>query len=274
MDRFQYGRHHLSMEGVWFVFPSSTSSRPQLTWLQTVGDSLRNCANIPVKDFALIAVLEDGQEKIYSSNSLKHFQDSIFSDQVRQEFRHCLQRTTNRAYPGYGHNAMFSSNDFDVDSSQETGNHSSSGGSTTERIRYQRHQQPLSLSEESENEVINPRRKRVRPSSHQYRELDHAPVPMRSIKSQTLIIGNEDEVREFYSCRFKDMQQAACKVIGKAFVKLLEPKKQTNYPYTKEEESAPPWWPLELKVRHKEPDHQLKSGKISTHFTRSLLIQT
>jgi hypothetical protein len=80
------------------------------------------------------------------------------------------------------------------------------------------------------------------------------------------MIGDEAEVERFYTCRFKDMQQSSCKVMGKAFVKLVEPKKQTHHPYTKGDDRAPPWWPPtsgddNVKVRHKEPDHLLKPGK-------------
>lgn len=90
-----------------------------------------------------------------------------------------------------------------------------------------------------------------------------APVYVR--KTQLLAIGNEKEVEEFYNVRFKDMQQCACKVMGKAFVKLVEPKKQTHYPYTKGDTQAPPWWPKATssnKVPHKEPDHLLKPGNL------------
>jgi hypothetical protein len=62
-------------------------------------------------------------------------------------------------------------------------------------------------------------------------------------KTQNLTIGNEKEVDQFYYVRFKDMQQSSCKVMGKAFVKLVEPKKQTHYPYTQGDSKAPPWWP-------------------------------
>jgi hypothetical protein len=80
------------------------------------------------------------------------------------------------------------------------------------------------------------------------------------------MIGDEAEVEKFYSCRFKDMQQSSCKVMGKAFVKLVEPKKQTHHPYTKGDGKAPPWWPPttgdeNVRVRHKEPDHLLKPGR-------------
>lgn len=59
------------------------------------------------------------------------------------------------------------------------------------------------------------------------------------------------------------MQQSACKVMGKAFVKLVEPRKQTHHPYTGGNDKAPSWWPPTIgegAVRHKEPDHLLKPG--------------
>lgn len=83
-----------------------------------------------------------------------------------------------------------------------------------------------------------------------------------------LTIGNESEVRAFYIQRFRDLQQSACKVIAKAFVKLIEPKKQTNYPYTKGYDGAPKWWPLPSDrnskdgVPHREPDHLLKPARV------------
>lgn len=79
-------------------------------------------------------------------------------------------------------------------------------------------------------------------------------------------IGNKDEVWKFYDQRFKNMQQFACKIIAKAWIKLIAPKKQSNHPYTGQDKKAPDWWPKpwgtgrEEKVRHKEPDHLYKTG--------------
>lgn len=103
-------------------------------------------------------------------------------------------------------------------------------------------------------------RKRPRP---QYNDNDDTPMPVPVTKTQQLMIGDEFEVEKFYNVRFKDMQQSSCKIMGKAFVKLIEPKKQTHHPYTKGAAKAPPWWPPtvgENQVRHKEPDHLLKPG--------------
>lgn len=81
-------------------------------------------------------------------------------------------------------------------------------------------------------------------------------------------IGNKDEIWKFYDQRFKNIQQSACKIIAKAWVKLIAPKKQSNHPYTGADAKAPDWWPKpwgqsrEEKVRHKEPDHLYKPGTL------------
>ena len=102
------------------------------------------------------------------------------------------------------------------------------------------------------------------PGKRRRHDMDETPVPIPVMKTQQLVIGDEAEVDKFYQVRFKDMQQFSCKIMGKAFVKLVEPKKQTHYPYTKGAEKAPPWWPEtsgDNHVRHREPDHLLKAGK-------------
>ncbi|KAF8858628.1 hypothetical protein BDZ45DRAFT_393465 [Acephala macrosclerotiorum] len=94
---------------------------------------------------------------------------------------------------------------------------------------------------------------------------DDTPVPIPVRKTQQLMIGDEHAVEKVYQTRFKDMQQSACRVMGKAFVKLIEPKKQKHYPYTKGDDKAPPWWPKtigENRVRYKEPDHLLRPERI------------
>jgi hypothetical protein len=138
----------------------------------------------------------------------------------------------------------------------------SSGSSDSRRHRKTR-------SDDSDEEVSSSsrRNKRARyPGQHREHSNDDTPIPVPVQKTQQLMIGDEAEVEKFYSCRFKDMQQSSCKVMGKAFVKLVEPKKQTHHPYTKGDGKAPPWWPPTIgeenvRVRHKEPDHLLKPGR-------------
>jgi len=67
------------------------------------------------------------------------------------------------------------------------------------------------------------------------------------------------ELMTWYASKFDSLQQQTCKVVVKAWIKVIEPKKQTRYPYNKGNEGKPPWWPQDL--RHKEPDHLVKFGQ-------------
>jgi hypothetical protein len=103
------------------------------------------------------------------------------------------------------------------------------------------------------------------------RREDSGPAVQVVVAKKGLRIGNSDEVWKFYEQRLKNIQQTACKIIAKAWVKLLAPKKQSNHPYTGQEARAPDWWPKptgntrEERVRHKEPDHLLKHGTLEFH---------
>ncbi|ENH70668.1 hypothetical protein FOC1_g10012602 [Fusarium oxysporum f. sp. cubense race 1] len=66
---------------------------------------------------------------------------------------------------------------------------------------------------------------------------------------------------------------------AKAWVKAVEPKKQSTHPYTGSDEKAPDWWPKpwgptkEDKVRHKEPDHLYKRERVHllNHILRMIV---
>lgn len=85
---------------------------------------------------------------------------------------------------------------------------------------------------------------------------------------KTLVIGNSEQLREFYVQRFTCVQQTACKHIGKAFVKVVAPKKQSHNPYIRGMVTAPVWWPKPWgegerdRVRHREPDHLWKRERL------------
>jgi hypothetical protein len=83
--------------------------------------------------------------------------------------------------------------------------------------------------------------------------------PASGAEYKPLTIGNAGEVTIFLETRFRQLQQLCCKIVAKAWIKVIEPKKQTRYPYNRGEESKPEWWPDD--VRHKEPDHLMKPGK-------------
>jgi hypothetical protein len=86
--------------------------------------------------------------------------------------------------------------------------------------------------------------------------------PASGAEYKPLLISNVNDVTFFLETRFRQLQQLCCKIVAKAWIKVIEPKKQTRYPYNRGEESKPDWWPDD--VRHKEPDHLMKPGMSRT----------
>ncbi|QKX57500.1 uncharacterized protein TRUGW13939_04614 [Talaromyces rugulosus] len=97
-------------------------------------------------------------------------------------------------------------------------------------------------------------------------------------------VDDEQRLKKYYEKAFEAFQQLNCRIIAKAFIKLVEPRKQVNYPYNGRRSSPgadpeiqpdpemtkPPWWPAG--VKHKEPDHLLKGERIKllVHLLRNL----
>jgi len=110
-------------------------------------------------------------------------------------------------------------------------------------------------------------RKRPRANLGSRRAPDDDDPPVITKSKKPIKVGDSDELWEFYSMRFRNIQQNACKLIAKIWVKAVAPKKQTNNPYTAGDKKAPDWWPKpwgpgkDERVRHVEPDHLLKKGQ-------------
>lgn len=105
------------------------------------------------------------------------------------------------------------------------------------------------------------------------------PEPIPQIPSPTtnnmvaLAIGHTEKVLEYYETALKHFQQINCRLIAKAFIKFIEPRKQVKHPYNggrpragappgekgDPEKTKPEWWPAG--VQHKEPDHLKKDRK-------------
>ncbi|CZR65254.1 uncharacterized protein PAC_15154 [Phialocephala subalpina] len=208
-----------------FVSASPTLT-PVHSRIQTIDAALKEYAGVNV------ARLENGEDKVYSSGPLKR-------------------------PPAFSQEGIYSQ--FDI---EESGGydekHSSSGGSFSEyAYRFRQN------FEDSDDELPNAKKRRFTSYRNRENSNDDIPVPVPVNKTRRLMIGDAAEVEEFYRTRFNDMHQLSCRIMGKAFVKLVEPKKQTSYPYTRGK--APPWWPNTTGdniVRHKQPDHLLKSERI------------
>ncbi|KAA8649685.1 DUF2841 domain-containing protein [Aspergillus tanneri] len=87
-----------------------------------------------------------------------------------------------------------------------------------------------------------------------------------------LPVQDRNLLRRYYEKGFEGLQQINCRILAKAYIKLVEPRKQVNYPYNGRkiisgisqqfdpEMTKPTWWPSG--VTHREPDHLLKSERI------------
>ncbi|KAJ5769728.1 uncharacterized protein N7511_001779, partial [Penicillium nucicola] len=92
-------------------------------------------------------------------------------------------------------------------------------------------------------------------------------------QTATIAVNNKSLLRKYYEKVFQNLQQTNCRVIAKAYVRLVEPRKQAQYPYNgrktvagktqqlSPEETKPPWWPPG--VSHREPDHLPKAERIA-----------
>ncbi|KAE9378927.1 hypothetical protein N431DRAFT_327065 [Stipitochalara longipes BDJ] len=238
----------------------------------TIEAALKDCARIGFKEFGLVVITDNGDLKSYSSPSLVPYQQRFFTDEFCSRFRRAAKKVSDNAYssPAYAAESMHSEFELESESVGRKGSGSSEG-----RTRYRK-----SRSEDSDEDISSGSRgkKRARYPAWRENSNDDTPIPVPVQKTQQLMIGDSAEVEKFYACRFKDMQQSSCKVMGKAFVKLVEPKKQTHHPYTKGDGKAPPWWPPttgddNVRVRHKEPDHLLKPERIRllVHILRMII---
>ncbi|KAL4400835.1 hypothetical protein ACI68E_002157 [Malassezia pachydermatis] len=82
-------------------------------------------------------------------------------------------------------------------------------------------------------------------------------VASQALQAQyTIELKDEASRTAFMELRFSQLQQIMCKMVAKEWIKVIEPKKQTRFPYNKGEAGKPAWWPED--VRHKEPDHLMK----------------
>ncbi|KAK4192085.1 hypothetical protein QBC35DRAFT_485593 [Podospora australis] len=123
------------------------------------------------------------------------------------------------------------------------------------RLRRRRRQQTGSRS--------HPRRQRGTANED---DSDDEPAPISTVRTP-LQIGDSDAVWNFYKRSFEAVQQLACKIIAKAFIKTIAPRKQTKHPYTSGEVKKPDWWPRDRTekgrhVEHKEPDHTSKDQRV------------
>lgn len=96
----------------------------------------------------------------------------------------------------------------------------------------------------------------------------------RPAQMQFLLICEAPKIEELVARNLRTMQQLSVKIIAKAWIKGICPRKQAIFPYFKKKKDteggkrdfapAPDWWPHSSVCTFVEPDHIRRDGKSST----------
>ncbi|KAL2792974.1 hypothetical protein BJX66DRAFT_235256 [Aspergillus keveii] len=193
--------------------------------------------------FALLYIDKDGKLRFEASASIA----DILSPEVTDSFLRAV------ALSGDGVNSLDSSG-FIEGQNRSPPSPESTGSPC--------HSRRSSFSHQIDTQM---KRKKV---AHEYvlpLSINYYPKTMLPVKNHALL-------RKYYEKAFQSLKQANCRILAKAYIKLVEPRKQVNFPYNGRkvisgipqqldpETTKPPWWPTE--VVHREPDHLLKAGRV------------
>lgn len=76
-----------------------------------------------------------------------------------------------------------------------------------------------------------------------------------------LTIGYTERVMVYYKSTLDYFRQRNCSVIIRAAIKIIEPQKYVDHPYTGKNATRPDWWPWDITYKH--PEHMRKEGMFS-----------
>ncbi|KAI0166092.1 hypothetical protein GGR57DRAFT_5969 [Xylariaceae sp. FL1272] len=225
-----------------------------------IDEGLRRVCHIPGHSF-FVAATQDNGELIYfyapsgltSMNPRRFFDETAFHLEVN--------RAQNGGNASHGNPLMSLSTEmsgFDSGAGQPATSHELTRSTTINSAP--------GLTGDSSKGV----RRRQRARETRRGDVSTLERPRRSPGTglRKIAISDDEAVWAFYERRFRECQQTACKLIAKAWIKAVEPKKQTTHPYTRGEEGKPDWWPMPWgpqptqRVIHKEPDHIPKAARV------------
>ncbi|KAL2814953.1 hypothetical protein BJX63DRAFT_390900 [Aspergillus granulosus] len=209
---------------------------------------------IPYSHFAVMYVDSHGEIQVEASPSVMGYEKAVFTEEVQEKF---LKLANGEWQPNLSRLGIGLSN------SNNTSWHHPSQNAPSGLIRcewqlFQHHKRHRRGGV-----------RRVDPASGPGWE---PPSPSPSLKRSTLRVGQTKLLRKYYEMAFENFQQVNCKVVAKAWIKLVEPRKQVNHPYNgrinisgstevkNPEATKPKWWPSG--VTHKEPDHLGKPERV------------
>ncbi|KAL2854875.1 hypothetical protein BJY01DRAFT_25947 [Aspergillus pseudoustus] len=208
---------------------------------------------IPYSHFAVMYVDNQGEIQVEASPSVMGYEKAVFTEEVQEKFLKLA-------------NGEWEPNLQSV--------YSGIGLSNTPSWHHPSHNAPSGLIRCEWQSFQHHKRHR-----RGVRRIDPAtgsgwepPSPSPSLKRSTVRVGQTKLLRKYYEMAFENFQQVNCKVVAKAWIKLVEPRKQVNHPYNgrinvsgstevkNPEATKPKWWPSG--VTHKEPDHLGKPERV------------
>ncbi|QGA22148.1 hypothetical protein EYB26_009862 [Talaromyces marneffei] len=234
--------------------------------------------------FAMIYSNQDGQIAFESSSSIADPGKAIFTPDIQERFAELVSPRSSTL-------ASLPVTSGPIRSERGRGGYSHIPG----RPRQKGSWSPMSASpaplipcdwqfDQSRRHRRNGRRRDLRMAGSMTPDFDYNAMTLPSSSACVIRVDDEARLKKYYEKAFDSFQQLNCRVIAKAFIKLVEPRKQVNYPYNGRRASSspggerradpemtkPPWWPVG--VTHKEPDHLLKPERIQLliHILREL----
>ncbi|KAI0382941.1 hypothetical protein F5Y04DRAFT_35795 [Hypomontagnella monticulosa] len=234
-----------------------------------IDKALREYCNISAEFYVLIPVIE-GKPQLFTAPHIPSIDIMKFLDVA------ALTRELQRAQAAA--NPTYTEPEFNFDSEM---NRYPGIGSTGRRwAQDRRYGQSMSMTNfEDDGNYKARKRPRGSGTKRDLENLEDEPAASSGSSKRSITIRDDKTVWGFYEDRFKSIQQSACKLIAKAWVKAVEPKKQSTHPYTGKDEKAPDWWPKpwgqskDQRVRHKEPDHLYKRERVHLliHILRMII---
>ncbi|KAJ6014870.1 hypothetical protein N7540_009461 [Penicillium herquei] len=236
--------------------------------------------------FALIYIDREGNLRHQASQSVAHSRESILSPRVTDAFLRAVasSRGPNSSHSSFESGAAVSPTQGTTGSRgpmppQVTQVPHSTESQSVERQRQRRvvpipqgpPMDPTMWPTQQHPEPWPPQWSRQSPQTPR-RQPWTEEISMTSAQKSLISITDKRFTRRYYDKVFQNLQQTNCRVLAKAYIKLVEPRKQVNYPYNGRkivagktqqldpDETKPPWWPAG--VSHREPDHLPKAERI------------
>ncbi|KAJ5215188.1 uncharacterized protein N7469_011679 [Penicillium citrinum] len=235
--------------------------------------SMQNQHNTPehlaYPHFALICIDHQGNLRHVTSLSVANSRESILSPLMTVEFLRAVQRSSGAA-PSYSQSELGVSSSFHGATSGQAAvpNQINNLYPFADERDPQGHTRSLISRAPSVQSALWSASQGPESWSHwpghsqnpqPQQQLWNSEPSIRTNQKAFISVRDRDFLRRYYEKVFKNLQQTNCRVLAKAYVKLIEPRKQVNFPYNgrkvvagktqqldPDDTKPPPGGPLEL----------------------------